>query len=155
MCHSLSPRVLLFAIVLSVLGSWHLGAGVEGQTLGGSDPPDTGGGPFSAPRWQHPDDDRSERQLKVKLKTSRSIRCEIQQVEEQGRLYVVEIAGRRDEYWIQLPNEIKIVTSAPQSFDGRKKLKIEDLEVGQRIDVTVRGEDEIRKVRVLRASPKP
>jgi len=155
MRQGLNPTVLFFAIVLLVLGTQHLGASIEGQTTGGSDPPDTGSAPWSTPKWQHPDDDRSDSQLKVKIRTSRSFRCEIQQVEEQGRLYVVELAGRREEYWIQLPNEIKIVTSTPQRFDGRKKLKVEDLEVGQRIEVTVRGEDTIRKVRVLRAGPEP
>ena len=76
------------------------------------------------------------------------IRCRILEVEELGRIYVEDLKGG-EPYWIQLPDEVKIRTAHRDRFGGRKKLTLEDLEVGQRLVVTVRESDgEIVKVQV-------
>ena len=126
----------------------------EAQLPGsGTEPPGEGGSPWSAPQWKRPDSERPEGGFSFKVKRSRSIRCEIHQVEALGRIYVAEPGGAQ--YWIQLPASVKISAQDPTSFAGRKKLEIEDLQVGHRLQVTVRGEDDIRKVRVLRSRPAP
>ena len=78
------------------------------------------------------------------------LRCRILEVEELGRINVQEDSG--DVYWIQLPPEVKIRTHHRGSFDGRRKLTIDDLEAGQRLVVTLKDNtDEIVKVMVTPA----
>lgn len=94
-------------------------------------------------------DDLWKRKSKLD-KAQRGLRCQILEVEELGRIYVLENTG--DRYWIQLPPEVKIRTHRPKSFGGRRELTIDDLEAGQRLVVTLRGNtDEIVKVKVTPA----
>ncbi len=84
-------------------------------------------------------------------KKKQPVRCKILEVEDLGRLYVEDVSGlaRGVPYWVQLPKEVKLLAEDPTKFDGRKKLKLEDLEVGQLLLITLRPKDgEILKVKV-------
>ncbi len=84
-------------------------------------------------------------------KREQRLRCRILEVEELGKIYVRDLSGAAP-YWIQLPREVKIRTGHAKSFDGRKKLTIDDLEAGQRLVVKLKdGTDEIVKVVVTPA----
>ncbi len=140
----LAPMLCL--LLLAVL-PW-LAAEAECQTI--KPPPKSPPGsatPWSAPERFDPDNipktDGPEEAERL-----RSLKCHIREIEELGRLYV-EDAIDRSHYWIQLSNKVKIRAADPASFDGRKKLKVEDLAIGQRLVVTVRTKDEeILKVEV-------
>ncbi len=94
-----------------------------------------------------PEKDFRETDLKKSL---RRIRCDLHEVQDLGRIYVQELGGGAP-YWIQLPNTVKIRAYSKADFDGRKKLKLEDLEAGQRLELTLRKKsDEIMIVRVRR-----
>ncbi len=140
----------LLAVVLPLLAA----AAVEGQSDGASGPgqaapwsvegsPNPPGRPDTGVRDR---DDYWERTSKLEKRSPR-LRCQILEVEELGRIYVQEASGTP--YWIQLPPEVKIRTIYRKSFDGRKKLTIDDFETGQHLVVTLRDDtDEIVKVMV-------
>ena len=135
-------------ILLSLLG---LAAGpATGQS---HVPPSSGSDPGSEGPWKLPGRDseldrRIDQQRGVNRNAVWAIRCSIQEIEELGRIYV-EDAADRSRYWIQLPSSVKIRAAHRESFGGRKKLKLRDLEVGQRLVVTLRQrDDEILKVQV-------
>ena len=112
----------------------------------GSDPGN--GGPWKLPGRDPELDRRIDQQRGVNRNAVWAIRCSIQEIEELGRIYV-EDASDRSRYWIQLPTSVKIRAVHRQSFGGRKKLKLKDLEVGQRLVLTLRQrDDEILKVQV-------
>ncbi len=108
--------------------------------------------PSQRPRTGKRDRDRERddfRKRMDKLENGpRALRCQILEVEELGRIYVQEPLGDSP-FWIQLPPKVKIRTIHPESFGGRKKLTIDDLEIGQQLVVTLKGNtDEIVKVMV-------
>ena len=81
-----------------------------------------------------------------------SMRCVIRGIDAPGRLFVEDEAdGRR--HWVTVPDSAKVLAGhrnrAP--FDGRKKLTIDDLAVGQRIQVSsLNRNGKIVTVRVIR-----
>ena len=82
------------------------------------------------------------------------LRCRILELEDLGRLYVEDVSGVAggEPYWVQLPKDVKLLAEDPTRFDGRRKLKLEDLEIGQLLLITLRpGDGEILKVKVLPA----
>ena len=82
---------------------------------------------------------------------SGGLRCKILEVQELGRLYVEDVSGVAGgtPYWLQLPEEVKLFADDARNFGGRKKLKLEDLEIGQLLIVTLKERTgEIAKVRV-------
>ncbi len=116
-------------------------------------PPSSGSDPASSGPWNLPGRDpdlekKADDQLGAKRNAIWAIKCSIQEIEELGRIYV-EDAADRSRYWIQLPSAVKIRAAHRQSFGGRKKLKLKDLEIGQRLVVTLRQrDDQILKVQV-------
>ncbi len=109
---------------------------VEGSPL----PPEDDG-----MRRKRPEDDLWGRAERSEKRLPR-LRCQILEIEELGRIHVQEFPAGSP-YWIQLPSEVKIRPARSSSFGGRRKLTLDDLEVGQRLVVTLKkGTDEIVKV---------
>ena len=82
----------------------------------------------------------------------RVIDCHLREVQELGRIYVQELSGG-PAYWVQLPDDVKIRAFRRADFDGRKKLKLEDLEAGQQLELKLRkDDDQVQVVRVKRPS---
>ena len=99
-----------------------------------------GSGPGSAARQQRPPkDDRDDFWRRMDMKP-KGLRFRLLEVEALGRLYVQDLSGV-SRYWLQLSRQVKIRTAYPDSFGGRKKLKLKDLEVGQLLIVTLRRSD--------------
>lgn len=138
---------LLFATLL-----FFAAAGVEAQTqLPGDDRHGKAGtwdvGAKSYPEIDDEDSDSDPWESKRK-KSLRMIKCHLRDIQELGRIYVQDVGGGNP-YWIQLPDAVKIRAASKADFDGRKKLNLEDLEVGQRLELTLRKkDDEILVVRV-------
>ena len=136
---------LLFAALLICVAD---GAEAQSPQLG-DDRHGTDGtwdlGPKSEPKIDVEDDDPWGSKRKKSL---RMIKCHLREVQELGRIYVQDFAGGHP-YWIQLPDTVKIRAARKADFDGRKKLKLEDLEAGQRLELTLRRkDDEILVVKV-------
>ncbi len=113
------------------------------------------------PGGQRPKTDRERQREKLdelhRKNDKRPRRCKILEVHNLGRLYVDDVSGHAAgfPYWVQLPPNVRLVAEDPRQFDGRKRLKLEDLEVGQLLFITVKASDgEILKVKV-RAAKKP
>ncbi len=148
-----------FPLLLAVLLSLFAATVVAGQSDGAAGPGKAApwsieGSPDPPRRPDTPDrvGDRERDEFWDKMdkheKGPRGLRCQILEVQELGRLYVQDDSGI-DPYWIQLPPDVKIRTLYRKSFNGRKKLTIDDLEVGQHLVVTLKdGTDEIVKVMV-------
>jgi hypothetical protein len=147
------PSIATLPWLIVTLLPWWTAAAAHGQTDGVDGPgeaaPWSVEGSRPVPRrpatvtddrdgfWRHRDE-----------RLPRSIKCQILEIEELDRIYVEDAAGG-EPYWIQLSPEVKIRTAFPDSFGGRKKLTLEDLEVGQRLVVSVRPNDgEVVKVQV-------
>ena len=98
-----------------------------------------------------PTDDENENFWASQGKKSlREIKCYLREVADLGRIYVEDASGGAP-YWIQLPDSVKLRAASKADFDGRKKLKLEDLEAGQRLELTLRKKsDEVMIVRVRR-----
>ncbi len=119
-------------------GTWNL----EPKPL----PPPTKGRDRDRSRARHKEEDpfASER------KKMRVIKCHLREVQELGRIYVEEISGG-PAYWVQLPDTVKIRAFRRADFDGRRKLKLEDLEAGQRLELKLKKDDD--QVQVVRVRP--
>lgn len=158
--------VLSAAVLSSCLIVASLGAQTTGQTpTRATEPPDDDLGPGRGAPWSvegtpktgpgRPEvDDRAgfpsagRKREKWPERSSKKLVCELLEVEELGRLYVQDTSGTAP-YWIQLPKEVKIRTSKPDSFGGRKVLELDDLEAGQKLMVSLRKKDgEIIRVQV-------
>lgn len=107
--------------------------------------------PKPRPHTEDRDRDQLDELWSRMEKRPSELRCRILELEELGRFYVEDVSGVAggDPYWLQLPKGIKIVAESPARFGGRKKLKLEDLDVGQLLIITLRQRDgEMVKVRV-------
>ncbi len=169
-------RVPRQSIVTLLFGAAVLAlAAVGGATSGAQDPqqppPDRPGqgGPGEAAPWSvegkptprlprpRETDERRRNMDEMWSKRDRErdqVRCRILEVEELGRIYVEDVSGFAggSPYWIQLPDDVKLRAERASDFGGRKKLKVEDLDVGQLLIMTLREHtDEIVKVRVRAA----
>ena len=162
-CSALKPATKIWSLaVMAIWLPWIAAAEVHAQRPGQQTKPgDSGLGPaapWSVEGYPEPRDSqgvrrppregglwpRSERRERPPL----GLRCEILEIEELGRLYVQEIPAGQP-FWLQLPDEVKLRSGRRSSFGGRKKLTLEDLEVGQRLVVKMKkGTDEIVKVLV-------
>ncbi len=113
--------------------------------------------PPSRPNVEDPDRDPLREYMRdLEKRHSGGLRCRIMEVQELGRLYVEDVSGIAggDPYWLQLPKGVKLLAEDPDSFGGRKKLELEDLEIGQLLRVTLRERDgEIVKVKVRQPIP--
>ena len=104
-------------------------------------------GPKQHPRLPPMEEDEEGR-FTFDHKNRRVIDCHLREVQELGRIYVQELSGA-PAYWIQLPDDVRIRAVRKADFDGRRKLKLEDLKAGQRLKLTLRKtHDEILVVRV-------
>ncbi len=121
------------------------------QSDGATDPGSTG--PWKLPgRNGENDKGHHDERWSSQVGKLQSIRGQIHEVEELGRL-LIEDASDKSQYWIQLPDSVKIRAADRSHFGGRKKLELKDLEVGQRIVLTLRRSDsEILKLVIRRPS---
>ncbi len=76
------------------------------------------------------------------------IKCVVIAVEEDGTLLVEDESGR---HRIAYDEDLKVVAQDKRQFDGRKRLTMEDIEVGHKIKVTLRpAAQQIVSIQVLR-----
>ena len=157
----------LFAALLPLIAvaAWGQTEGMAPKYKDPNDPKQTGPGqaaPWSVegepktppPRPKTEDLDRDplvKFMRSLRKQPSGGVRCKILEVQDLGRLYVEDISGIAGgtPYWLQLPEEVKLVAHDPRKFDGRKKLDLDDLAIGQLLIVTLKERTgEIVKVRV-------
>ena len=142
-------HLLLFALLPWIT----VASGARAQTDGSTGPGSTG--PWQIPRNVPETDEDSDDFWGSSVNKLQSIRGVIHEIEELGRIFIEDSADGL-QYWIQLPNSVKIRAADRSTFGGRKKLKIEDLAAGQRILLTLRKDDgEILKLVVRQTSPEP
>lgn len=80
---------------------------------------------------------------------TQTIKCEVVQVKD-GQVYVVADRDNRP-FILPLDEDTKITAQDKKAFDGRKKLVVEDLQVGQALRVTtVPTTRQVVRVRVLK-----
>ena len=143
----------IFRLTLVVTFLATLPVGALAQSDGATAPGSTG--PWKIPERDRSQDEDSGDPLGGRARQLDSIRGVIHDLEELGRLFI-EDAADGSQYWIQLPDSVKIRAADRKLFGGRKQLKLEDLEIGQRIELTLRkSTGEILKLVVRRPAPAP
>ena len=79
---------------------------------------------------------------------TQKLKCVVVNIEDDGTLLVEDDRGR---HRIAYDADLKVFPQDKRQFDGRKKLSMDDIEVGHRIKVTVRpAAREIVSIQVLR-----
>lgn len=82
-----------------------------------------------------------------------TFRCVIREFRPNGAVKVEQPDGRV--HYLNLTRKVPIRARHKEDFDGRKKLRLSDLRVGQRLEVThVKNTDAVLRIKVLRPKKK-
>lgn len=80
----------------------------------------------------------------------RTLTLVVKDIAEDNTLTVLD-ERTEQELTIRIPADVKIVAQAKKEFDGRKKVKVDDLSVGRRLRLTYNTQDgTISRVKVLK-----
>lgn len=102
--------------------------------------PDTGGKPWDTEEGPRP------------TEVTRSLKMVIKEIRDNNVLLVVDEKAET-EHLLELSETVPLSAASRKDFDGRKKLDIADLQVGHRLKVTYRTEDQqVVRIKVLKAS---
>ncbi|MDA8016347.1 MAG: hypothetical protein MPN21_02765 [Thermoanaerobaculia bacterium] len=84
------------------------------------------------------------------LAVTEVMKCTVTRIAENGSVYIRDGEGQ-PERLLSYSEDTRFVAQKKKEFDGRKRLGIEDLKVGQRLRVTVRpATQEVVRVKVLK-----